>query len=765
MYKLLLLSFLAGFLCRPCTAQRDLQKAIDQRLQHQKRVMDSLRHEIARANADTTKIRLYLALCEECEVSENIEFTRPALALVEKGLRAGRDTAAARLLMSRKGRLLWMEHYYYADKEGNLSVNMKERLEQSLASFEKAGDLQGMVDASLSLADMYFRQGESLRQLSVLQEGLAAMKRRGYDKGSSRFLVGLQQMYASLGDTAQAIAYLEEAWKLEKKINDPTRVARGTFLTGHSYYLLGKNEEAVEYFQKAISLYRKKNDAQPMGNVYTRLGEAYVDMGQAAPALAAFDSATTWAARTNDIFVMFRCLLGKSKAYSLQKDYAQALSLLHYALGLAKGYGEDAPVAIVSGLLAEVYFKSGDFRQAAMYADASIRLTVNMEAVKAVAEKEKLAYRIDSALGNAHGALSHFRKYVGLRDKLHSEEVQKAASRDRFKREYEKQALLDRTEQERKDAIAREERETQRVILYAVCGGLFLLILLAGYIFKSYREKARANRELQLKNTIITEQKLLVEEKHKEIRDSINYAERIQRSFLASKDLLGRHLKDSFVLFLPKEAVSGDFYWASVLANGNFLLVTADSTGHGVPGAIMSILNITCLENAVREGLTDPAAILGHTRASIIARLKMDGSSDGGKDGMDCSVLCFDFSRGSASYAGANNPVWIVRGEEVIELSPDKMPAGRHDKDHLAFSRQDIDLRSGDVIYMFTDGYADQFGGPRGKKFMYRQLKDTLLQIRNESMQRQQEILRQVLLDWKGSAEQVDDITVIGMRV
>jgi serine phosphatase RsbU (regulator of sigma subunit) len=305
--------------------------------------------------------------------------------------------------------------------------------------------------------------------------------------------------------------------------------------------------------------------------------------------------------------------------------------------------------------------------------------------------------------------------------------------------------------------------------------------------------------ELVQKNIVVEQQKHLVEEKHKEITDSINYAERIQRSFLASREMLDANLGVTssipqqrdvsrsepgyFVFFNPKDVVSGDFYWAASTGsatNRKFAFCCADSTGHGVPGAIMSILNISSLEKAI-ETATEPHLILNKTRELIIERLKKDGSPEGGKDGMDCSLLVLNHDKTELTFASANNPVFIVRSvtssgspeaavsrsetHELLEFRPDKMPVGKHDKDQEPFTLQTVSLQKGDVIYTLTDGFPDQFGGEKGKKYMIKNLKNLFLSIAHLPMGEQYTKLEEEFTIWKGENEQVDDVCIIGVRI
>ena len=207
------------------------------------------------------------------------------------------------------------------------------------------------------------------------------------------------------------------------------------------------------------------------------------------------------------------------------------------------------------------------------------------------------------------------------------------------------------------------------------------------------------------------------------------------------------------------------FYWAEKLDKNNFLLLAADSTGHGVPGAIMSILNITCIEQAVNEGLKDPGEILDHSRTNIIERLKKDGSAEGGKDGMDCSLLNFDFENNKLKFALAHNSLWLWRKGELQEFKADKMPVGKHDRQDTPFTSHEIEIQKGDSFYIFSDGYADQFGGEKGKKFKAANMKRLIGSIQDKGMKEQEAALSKAFEDWKGNLEQIDDVVVIGVRV
>jgi serine phosphatase RsbU (regulator of sigma subunit) len=294
----------------------------------------------------------------------------------------------------------------------------------------------------------------------------------------------------------------------------------------------------------------------------------------------------------------------------------------------------------------------------------------------------------------------------------------------------------------------------------------YLLITITG-IFAIFRWRTGElrKRQRELEDTV-RERTSEIAKKHREITDSINYAERIQRSLMASRQLLDAHLPEYFVYFNPKERVSGDFFWACNLPDGKFALTCADSTGHGVPGAIMSMLNIAALERAVEgEELAEPNLILDSARKKVIQTLAQDGSEEGGRDGMDAVLVSLDMKERKMVAALANMQLWIMGDGEKRTIAPDKMPVGKHDKQDIPFTRHEIQLKKGDVVYMFSDGYVDQFGGPNGKKFKYRPFEELLFSIHQLPIKEQQVIIRMHFENWKGDLEQVDDVCVIGIRM
>lgn len=274
------------------------------------------------------------------------------------------------------------------------------------------------------------------------------------------------------------------------------------------------------------------------------------------------------------------------------------------------------------------------------------------------------------------------------------------------------------------------------------------------------------NKELVNQKEEIEKQHTLLEETHKEIKDSINYAKRIQEAILPTHETISKNIPDNFILYKPKDVVAGDFYWIQDVENG-FVFAAADCTGHGVPGAMVSVVCYNALNRAVREfGLGSPNHILDKTREIVLETFQQNSAQV--NDGMDASLVFISKADSQGCrrilFSGANNSLTIVRKNEMIELEGDKQPVGNY-KDAKPFAVKEFTCHPGDIIYLFTDGYADQFGGPKGKKLKSKVLKEILLNISGEKLAVQRQKLIQFLDEWKGDLEQLDDISVFGFKV
>ncbi len=627
--------------------------------------------------------------------------------------------------------------YIKADNTKALSFGF-----QALHLYEQTGNTLGIAVCCANIASYYKQQSNYPLALQYNFKALTLFESLKDKKGVANCYTIIGQIFLNQSKPEKALDYYFKALKINEEIGAKKQIASSLGKIGQVYYIQLNFNKALEYHFKALKIREEIIDKQGIAASLINIGNIYAD----------------------------------------NNDTKKAIHFYLKALNISKEIGDNGALATCYINIGELYSDLSDVKNAAKYNDSALQLSKLIGDINI----EKTAYEnlslINEYSGNYKEAYKNHVKFKNLTDSIFNVENSKQLADMNTQFEVEKKAnelkLKAIAEQDKLKAISNEEKKRREAIIFAIAFILIIVIGFSVFLYNRFRVIHKQKQiieqkeiETQKQNVVITHQKLLVEEKHKEITDSINYAERIQRSFLATKEQLDYNLKDYFVLFQPKDIVSGDFYWAHFLKNGNFALVTADSTGHGVPGAIMSLLNTSSLERAVETGVTEPSEILNHTRTTIIERLKKDGSLEGGKDGMDCSLICFDFENSKLIYAAANNPIWIVRAStssatnQLIELLPDKLPVGKHDKDYVSFTQHSIDLQKGDVVYTLTDGLPDQFGGPRGKKFMYKQLKELLISNSQLSMHKQKELLKSALSDWKGNLEQVDDITIIGIRI
>jgi serine phosphatase RsbU (regulator of sigma subunit)/tetratricopeptide (TPR) repeat protein len=700
------------------------------------------------------------------------------------------DTNKVNTLLDLENQYVFLNDYKNATKIAN----------EAMACAVKINYKKSIAKVYYEFANLSFYQGDWEKAIKLFTNSLKKFEEIDYKNGIGQSLFALSKLYSLNASYDQAIIYSQRSLKAFEEINNKKEMAHSLSIIGHMYFLKGNYTKSLENHYKALKICENIGAKVEIANTLCFIGNVYSVQQNFNKSIESYNIALKiYKEEVNNKYNVAIVLGNLAGNYMYIGEYTKAYDYYNSSLKTCEELKDKNGIATSLSNIGGYYIATGDsikslenfqkalkIRESINDKEGIIDCLINiggnyllfhkkketldcwtkalnyareigsLENIKSLEENLSEFYEES---GNNKDALMHYKAYEKIKDSLTNNNNTEKQVRLEMNYEFDKQQTADSLKivEERKiNEVKFKQEKTQRFALY---GGLALVIIFAGFMFNRVKIT-------QKQKYIIQTQKHLVDEKHKEITDSINYAERIQRSLLASNELLSQNLMGHFVFFQPKDVVSGDFYWASKLSNNNFVLITADSTGHGVPGAIMSILNISCIEKAIEaEKLIEPSAILNHTRTKIIETLKKDGSVDGGKDGMDCSLISFDFKNNNMTYAAANNPIWLIRQGNILEFAPDKMPVGKHDRDNVLFSQHTIDLQKGDMVYTITDGMPDQFGGPKGKKFMNKQLKEFLISISDLPMSEQKEKLSNVLKNWKGDLEQVDDITILGIRI
>ncbi|MCD6019693.1 MAG: protein serine/threonine phosphatase [Bacteroidetes bacterium] len=695
------------------------------------------------------------------------------------------------------------EHEYEKQLAGILTITPAQKKIDSLEVFSKFVVFQDYVmgkKASMKLLE-FTRHGKNKRQLLTTYN-----------------ILGLATHYS--GETEQALLIFDTLIKTAIEVKDTLMEAKGHGNCGLVYERLGNFKEAFSQYTYSLKCAEKLGNKSMkasafgnLGNVSIRLGkfnEAILYLNNSAQLFIELDNKKAIANQYNSISQAYDGLkdiksqveyLRKAEAIyrsidekralgtvlinlgSIEADYfhntSKSIQILEEALKLKRETDDENGMATVYVNLTAQYTKEGKFSKAfASIAEArKVAESQNdLFLLSNVLQKTSMIYRMTGDYKNAY---RYYDEHVKVKDSILGQETQKAVAEYKEMYESEKKQYqidkLQKTEEINKLEIIKNEEQlkrekAQRFLIFGVliCVVIICIVLVRAFIQKRNNANILQNKNelinaknaaLQSANMEIINQKEIIEEKQKEIVDSINYAKKIQYALLAHDDMLKQHLLEHFIFFKPKDIVSGDFYWATEHDN-KFYLAVCDSTGHGVPGAFMSLLNIGFLNEAIKEkNISQPNEVLNYVRT----RLMQSIGNDGQQDGMDAILLCIDRQQKIITYAAANNEPVLIRNNEVVILPKDKMPVGKGEKMDT-FTLQIINLQANDVLYLYTDGYIDQFGGPKGKKFKSKQLNDFLLANSTIDLNRQSEVLTQEFNEWKGNLEQVDDICVIGIK-
>jgi tetratricopeptide (TPR) repeat protein len=680
--------------------------------------LDSLRNELNKAKADTTKIRLCIAIAAQ-QTNNNL------------------DTTLA-----------------YCDRAESLA--------------RKTNNRKGIADAQYQRAYAVFYAGDGDSSLRMYDKLIGEYRALG-DSGSVAACYNKAGfIYREKGDRLEALKQYELA--LNANVNNQDVIeAAGSYLNiGLIHHDQGDVAQALKYQLQALALYEQTNDISKTCNALLRIGNVYCDMQDDTTGLIYYQRALDLGQQIPSKRHVAIALNNMASIYSRWKDPSRAIALWRQALQMRREIGDLNGASLILNNMGLEYTSMQVYDSAFYYINESYILTdsigykeMNMSNCKAFAE-------LYAAQGEHEKAYDWFRRYHAIFADINAEESKNEVSRlsALLKAEESANQIEQLSQQKKLDEAALDQEKTKGWFLGIVLLGVALIAVV---IWLNNRKTKRTNVILETQKHEIAEQKKIVEEQHRDIVDSVNYALRIQQAVLPSRNEMKCIFPESFMVYKPRDIVSGDFWWIAEKA-GVKVIAVADCTGHGVPGAFMSLIGTSLLNEIINEkSITDPGIALNLLSDKVMKALHQHEDRVSAHDGMDIALAVIDENADLLMFAGANNSLYYTTIDgELKEIKGDRQPIGFYVDKHQPFKVHTVSLADITNIYMLTDGYADQFCGNAGtqfgKKFKYSRLKKTLSDIQGLNTLQQKEHLQQTFEDWKGNMFQVDDVLVLGIR-
>ena len=587
----------------------------------------------------------------------------------------------------------------------------KESAEEALMLSTENDYPRGAAYARLNIAINHFLKSENQEAMVLCREALKFFSHDHTEKGYAVVLTFIGNIYESFGEYRTALDNCQHALRAATDIDYKEGIGEVQSVIGLIYSRLSDYDRALDAYRVSLQIREEMGDRAAAASSLNRIARIHCLSKEHYRALENYNRSLKIREDLGHTGAIPWTNLGMATTYEDMDDLENAK--LFYNKNLEDGIDKRCRLQSILGL-GRVLSKSGDIKQAGEYFKKSLELSDDLGAKPLQFEAHKALADHYESVNQPDLALHHYKQFHKIREIVHNDETRNKLKNQQI-------------------AFAIEKAEKEKEI----------------YHLRNVELKAAYDE---------------IHEKNKEITDSINYASRIQAALLPQEEVLSQYLPEHFILFLPRDIVSGDYYWASSIGD-KIIFTAADCTGHGVPGAFMSMLGISFLNEIVDERhILDPGKILNELRKNVIKALKQTGKEQEQKDGMDMAICVYDTASKVLEYAGAYNPLYLVREGELEEYKADRMPISYFgDRDEL-FQTKTIPVLTGDQIYMFSDGYADQFGGPEGKKFKYKTLKQLLLDVRQEPMHKQKKILQERFETWKGEFEQIDDVVLLGVR-
>jgi len=618
----------------------------------------------------------------------------------------------------------------------------------------------------LSIGRIFNKLNDGDNEIAYKQKANKAAENISDQKLKTLITISLSEALLNKGNFDDALMFSQKAKTMAEKLNDRDLLYKIYFLKG-TIFLFGEErvpDSANYYYNKALPIALAKKDTSEIADTYRRLNNVYYAQSQPDEAMNYLNKALELYIKIKDIDGLAQTYKDLGNIYWKTKDNKKAIEYYTKAYNTYKDRNNVAGTSVGACDLAYMYALDKKKDLLDKYAEESFSLAKKTKSWETIRYSTGWLSEAYELVGNTKTALAYFKTYEAAMDSMNDRKRIEKNSRSQAELNYKSKVEQLKTEEEKRQAIADEKAHNQKIIRNILIAGFIISFILLLLAYNSYVAKKKANGIITQQKKEVEAQKVKIEEKNKEITDSINYAKFIQQSILPDPKEIMKIFPNSFGLYKPKDVVSGDFYWFA--RSGNIgMIAAADCTGHGVPGALMSMIGVDKLNQAVANNLTDPSEILSFVNTEVKNTLKQNEGTQISRDGMDIALCCFDLSKNSLKYAGANRPLWIIREGKLTEYKPTKAAIGGFTSTEQKFAVNEIALQKNDSIYISTDGYADQFGGGKGKKMMTKNLKDLLLSIQNMPILEQEKFLDSKFKSWQGEFEQVDDILVIGIQI
>ncbi|MEA2041111.1 MAG: tetratricopeptide repeat protein [Bacteroidota bacterium] len=687
--------------------------------------------------------------------------------------------------------------------DNKFSGIQKNIIQLGINNIERAEQLKDLVGAGTSAkntAAIYYYGGDYAVAEEYYQKSLSLYEKADYFKGIADANRNIGNIYSQKGNWKQALDNFFKSLAKYEEINDSSGISGTLDAIGITYKTSGEDnyKKALEYFRKAVKVKRAQNNEKALISSYLYIGDTYLTESQGDANTQSSDSSLIYFRKAQKLSLKYNTpqFYGMiNDAFGIifleKNEYDSAYRYFKKSLRIKEKAGNAFGIASTKHYLGQYYNLTNKKDSSLKYYTEAYEIAGKIHADKIEHDISKEMAEIYFKKDNFKQSAQLFKKYIILHDSLQNKENTKRITQLEMQYEFDK-----------KEKLQEAEIKRQKIITSFFIVGFLLMILMALIVFRSYKNKQKANKLLEQKNNVILsknailnqqkeeietqrdeieeqrdhviEQRDKIAKQNKDITDSIVYAQRIQQAVLPPENYIDDLLPEYFILFKPRDIVSGDYYWTN-RKNGKVIITAADCTGHGVPGAFMSLLGISFLNDIVNQLSDDeikPNIILNKLRTKIKKSLRQTGEFNKSKDGMDMALCVIDSETNKMEYAGAHNPLILVRDNEIIHYKADRMPVGIHFRNEKPFSKTTLDIQKGDKFYIFSDGYVDQFGGEKGRKFMMKRFKKLILDSHNKPMNEQKVIFDTTIENWKGQKdntdieiqEQLDDILIISFK-